>query len=137
MTYQFFFQSFYGWYEQLVFHQTVRIQILLAVDDVEQYGIQQVILFFRIILDDNVFQLFQFTVYVVMFVCKSSDAIMLVQMALQQIIHVGKHFLVFILHVVAYFRYIFIIEFQYQESHIVGTRIIDGINQSPSNPSGG
>ena len=77
-----FFQAFHGRYEELVLDQAMRIQILFAIDDVEQDGIQQVVLFFRIVLDDDVLQFFQFGLDVVVLVGKRTDVVMFVQLVM-------------------------------------------------------
>ena len=110
----------------------MRIQILFAIDDVEQDGIQQVVLLLGVILDNDVLQFFQFGLYVVVLVGKRTDVVVFVQLVMKQVFYVGKYFLVFIFHVTTNLRDVSIIEFQNQKSYVVGTRTIDGINQSPS-----
>ena len=108
----------------------MRRQVLLAIEDVEQHGVQQIVIaFFRIIFDNDIFQFLQLQVYLVVMAGKGSDVILIRKTSLQQSVHVGEYRFVFIFHMPTHFLDIFVIELKDKKSHIVGTGAVDGFNQ--------
>ena len=86
---------------------------MFTVEDIEQDGVQKIIVFFfRIVLDDDIFQFFQFGVYLVVLAGKSGDVVFVGQPALQQLLYVRKDGLVFVFHVAAHFFGVFVKEFE-------------------------
>ena len=59
-------------------------KILFAVEDVEQDGVQEIIVFFfGIVFDNDIFQLFQFGIYLIVLTGKGGNVVFVGQSALQ------------------------------------------------------
>ena len=64
----------HGGHKHVVLHLAVRRQVLLTIEDIEQDGVQQVVvLLFGVILDDDVLQFRQLAVYLVVVAGEGGD----------------------------------------------------------------
>ena len=52
---------------------------------------------------------------------------------IQQVGHIAKHLIVFMVHVIVDFLNVFIIEFQEQESYVIYVWVIDGLYEFSTN----